>query len=250
MKYKALISDVDGTLIPNHMHGIPSQKVIQAIRRAKDYIHIGVATARPYRLITTLAQMLELSGPSIIHSGAQVMDINSGTIYRQHELQKGDIEKIYAIAQNHKKELFVDKKDSVFTYTPLHTAKEPMMGAYITELTAKEADTLLEEFAHIPTIAAVKISSWTDGKLDVSISPLQATKQHGMLEVAEILGIQTKEIIAIGDSYNDFPLLLSAGLKVAIGNAVPELKAIADYVAPSVEDDGVVDVIEKFVLAQ
>jgi hypothetical protein len=41
---------------------------------------------------------------------------------------------------------------------------------------------------------------------------------------------------------------MACGLKVAMGNAVPELKAIADYIAPSVTDDGMATVIEKFIL--
>ena len=55
-------------------------------------------------------------------------------------------------------------------------------------------------------------------------------------------------MIGVGDGYNDFPLLMACGLKVAMGNAVPELKAIADYIAPTVADDGIVDVIKTFVL--
>ena len=62
------------------------------------------------------------------------------------------------------------------------------------------------------------------------------------------LGINTHEIIGVGDGYNDFPLLMACGLKVAMGNAVEDLKAIADYIAPSVEEDGVADVIDKFIL--
>lgn len=76
----------------------------------------------------------------------------------------------------------------------------------------------------------------------------QAIKQHGILEVAEMLGISTHEIIGVGDGYNDFPLLMACGLKVAMGNAVSDLKEIADYIAPTVEEDGVADVIEEFVL--
>lgn len=42
---------------------------------------------------------------------------------------------------------------------------------------------------------------------------------------------------------------MACGLKVAMGSAVEDLKAIADYIAPSVDEDGVVDVIQKFILA-
>ena len=68
-------------------------------------------------------------------------------------------------------------------------------------------------------------------------------------ELGKILNIRTHEIIGIGDGPNDFPLLMASGLKVAMGNAIPDLKAIADYVTATVEEDGVAQVIEKFVLS-
>ena len=82
----------------------------------------------------------------------------------------------------------------------------------------------------------------------MSIQHVEATKQHAIFEVAKLLHIDTHEIIGVGDGYNDFPLLMACGLKVAMGNAVPELKAIADYIAPTIDEDGVSDIIEKFVL--
>jgi hydroxymethylpyrimidine pyrophosphatase-like HAD family hydrolase len=62
------------------------------------------------------------------------------------------------------------------------------------------------------------------------------------------LHLKKDEIIGVGDGYNDFPLLMACGLKVAMGNAVPDLKEIADYIAPSVVEDGVVDIISKFIV--
>ena len=49
------------------------------------------------------------------------------------------------------------------------------------------------------------------------------------------------------DYRNDFPLLMASGLRVAMGNAFSDLKEIAHYIAPSVQQDGVADVIQKFV---
>ena len=98
------------------------------------------------------------------------------------------------------------------------------------------------------SISVFTVKSWTPGKIDVIVSHPKSTKQHGIFEVAKILNIETHDIIGVGDGYNDFPLLMACGLKVAMGNAVEDLKAIADYIAPSVEDDGVADVIEKFVI--
>ncbi len=85
-------------------------------------------------------------------------------------------------------------------------------------------------------------------RTDILIYNSSATKQHAIFEIANIIGIQTHDIIAVGDGYNDFPLLMAAGLKIAMGNAVEDLKAIADYIAPPVEQDGVAHIIERFVL--
>lgn len=250
MKYKALISDVDGTLVPNNEHGKLSQNVIDAVAKAKDMIHVGVATARPYRMAYPIINKLQLSGPSILHGGAQIMDINTGTIYRQHEFKNEDIKQIYEIAKSYHEKLYIDEKIESFLAADDYSFDSPILGSYIPGLSNKKADMLVEEFSKISTIVVQKIPSWQKGKIDVSIGPAQATKQHGILEVAEILGIRTDEIIGIGDGYNDFPLLMACGMKVAIGNAVPELKQIADFIAPRVEEDGVATVIEKFILNQ
>lgn len=76
----------------------------------------------------------------------------------------------------------------------------------------------------------------------------KATKKHAVLEVARHLNIKTEEIIGVRDGHNDLSLLMACGLKIAMGNAVREIKSIADYIAPSVEEDGVAHVIEKFIL--
>ena len=100
-----------------------------------------------------------------------------------------------------------------------------------------------------PTIFTIPkaIASKDKNLVDCYFSHAEATKQHAVLKYAELMGIKTEEIIGIGDGYNDFALLMACGLKVAMGNAVADVKAIADYIAPSVDDDGIADIIEKFI---
>lgn len=62
------------------------------------------------------------------------------------------------------------------------------------------------------------------------------------------MNLNNSEIIGVGDGYNDLPMLKVCGLKIAMGNAVPELKLIANYIAPNVEKEGVINIIEKFIL--
>ena len=59
--------------------------------------------------------------------------------------------------------------------------------------------------------------------------------------------IKKEETLTIGDHNNDIELLLAGGIKVAMGNATEELKSVADFVTDTVDNDGFVKAIEKFV---
>ena len=141
-------------------------------------------------------------------------------------------------------DLWVNKKGEYMIVDYKATAKDEAVKA----LDKETLEALRKRIDGIPTVSVHILPSWTKRKWTISISHTKATKQHAIFEVAKILGIDTHEIIAIGDGGNDLPLLMACGLKVAMGNAVEDLKEIADYVAPSVEEDGVAHVIEKFVL--
>lgn len=247
MKYKALILDIDGTLIPNRRDGMPSEKVAQAIKEASKYIHVGVATSRPLFIVNHIAKHLKLSGPSIINGGAQIIDMATNKILYRQPIETEDVLKVARIAKRFKLFINVDTDKEVLVASDTMSF-EDVLGMWVASLDEKTAHHLRKAINTIPTVSAHLIPSWTSGKWVVSVSHVKATKQHAVFEIAKVLGITTDEIIGMGDGYNDFPLLMACGLKIAMGNAVEDLKAIADYVAPSVEEDGVSDVIYKFVL--
>ena len=66
--------------------------------------------------------------------------------------------------------------------------------------------------------------------------------------LAKNIGISSHEVIAIGDSYNDISMIEYAGLGVAVDNAYDEIKSRADYISKSNIDNGVAEVIERFIL--
>jgi hydroxymethylpyrimidine pyrophosphatase-like HAD family hydrolase len=76
------------------------------------------------------------------------------------------------------------------------------------------------------------------------IAPSGVTKWTGILRLADSWGIGASEICAVGDDVNDIPMIQGAGLGVAMGNALPEVKAAADRVAPRHDEDGLVTVVE------
>ena len=79
------------------------------------------------------------------------------------------------------------------------------------------------------------------------ISNPEATKGNAIRFLAELWGIKHEEIMAIGDQDNDIEMLKAAGIAVAMGNGTDSLKKVADYVTDSVENDGVVKAIQKFI---
>ena len=64
------------------------------------------------------------------------------------------------------------------------------------------------------------------------------------------MGLRPENVMAIGDGFNDVEMLEYAGIGVAMGNAPPAVKAIADWVAPTVEADGVVRAIQSWILQE
>lgn len=246
-KYKALMLDLDGTTIPNHQEGLPSQKVLDAIAKASKVIHVGVATSRPLAYAEHIITHLNLSSPCVLDGGAQIYNPVAKKVVAEQEIETKDIQFVWEFlkANNH---IFKYSDGSSKKQTVQTTIPPKVLDFIVLGFTNKEADNFIQNFSHLPTLALHKVTSWVKGEVGVKISHATATKLHGVVTVAEMLGLKREEIIGVGDSYNDFPLLMASGLKIAMGNAIPDLKAISDYIAPTVEEDGVVDVIEKFVL--
>lgn len=82
----------------------------------------------------------------------------------------------------------------------------------------------------------------------LEILPLGTSKGKAVKMVVKELGIAPEHVLAIGDGENDIEMLQMAGIGVAMGNANPKLKAIADYTVASNDADGVAEAIERFAL--
>ena len=82
----------------------------------------------------------------------------------------------------------------------------------------------------------------------VECHPRGVSKGDALRRLAEHLDVPRANVMAIGDQANDASMVAWAGIGVAMGNAVPETKAVADWIAPPLEEDGVVRAIDRFVL--
>ncbi len=243
-KFKALMIDCDGTLVQHEELALPSQRVSEAVHKASKKLHVGLATSRGLKEARHIAQHLDLTGPSILNGGALIYDFQTEKVLWEKPIPKTVAQKIADIFIQYHSPDFLRNPAKYVEYVYSNTVYNMYCPAQPEEIARK----ILKAIEKIPEVSVTYVPSWTKGKFDVLVYQASATKQHGIFEVAKLLNLNPKDFIVIGDGYNDFPLLEAAGLAVAMGNASEELKAIADYVAPTVDEDGVVDVIERFVL--
>lgn len=240
--------DIDGTIVPNREGAGLSPKVITAIKKAQKKLAVCVATGRTLKKASEILDALEITSPAILLGGAQIIAGPTRKFIYKRPLEENAVPEILSILKPYKARIVLDEDAYSTFYTPTKEFKHTPYSFLVLDVTEEIADEMSHKLLHIPTVVSHKIVSWQKGLFCLNISHTYATKQHAVFEVAEYMGINTHEMIGVGEGPNDFPLLMACGLKIAMGNAVEGLKAIADYIAPSVEEDGVADVIEKFVL--
>lgn len=247
MIYKALITDVDGTLIPNKSNCLPTERIINSIKEAKKTVHIGIASARPYAQVKYLFDGLGLTGPSILSGGAQLVIAPGEKYYYERSINSIQVINICKTLASMKLNFWIQDDGVDFKFDELYTPRKPFVIVVpdVDKSRVREIQHIIQENNHV-TVHTV--FSEHIGKVDVHITHPLASKQHGILEIRKIFNIKREQIIGIGDSNNDYPLLMACGLKVAMRDATPELKAIADFIAPSVEEDAIAEVIDKFIL--
>ena len=253
-KYQALFSDVDGTIIPYDYSALPSAKVSKSINNVQDLVFICLVSGRSFTSMKHILDKIKMSkGYAITNNGANVIDISSGKVLYDKPILKKDL--ITIINTLHEEQIpfyLKENHNDMGLLRGYYTSKIPPISAYMIftndDMGLKRIDSVIKKLSIISTISIHKSQHKFPNKYGINITNNEATKLHGISIVKKMLNLSTENIIGIGDGYNDFPLLLACGLKVAMGNAVPELKEIADYIAPSVEEDGVSDVIERFIL--
>ena len=127
----------------------------------------------------------------------------------------------------------------------LVAAGQPVLkGLFINEETASERLT-----AELQVQVGDRLTVMRSHPLFVEVTSPNVSKGKALAFLADWYGIPRAETIAVGDSGNDLSMIEWAGLGVAVANATPEVLAAADWIAPPVSENGVVAVIERFILS-
>ncbi len=246
-----VVTDVDGTLVVPHASVVssPVHDALRAVQQAG--VSVAAATARPHEMAQELFVKLGLRGPSIFDGGASIRDVTSGELLWQNWL---DVSRLQVIAR-----IVAPYADMVdfFPGFQLMPIKDFTVGA-ITEPAPYawclvQRDALAQIMKQLQEVQGLNIHpmlGWPDrpDMIDIQITDRNADKFHAVNALRSLLAVSKEQTLAIGDGGNDIPLLKAAGVKVAMGNAVAELKELADYTVSSVAADGWSEAMRRFVL--
>jgi Cof subfamily protein (haloacid dehalogenase superfamily) len=274
MRYRMLVVDVDGTLIGRDRHVSP--RVRAAVRAALDAgALVTLATGRWFRSAQPVAAELGLELPIILHNGALVKDSLTGEVLDHCHLPLPMARTAIALIERRGLQPIVYENafggelmvagpaalDSPATARYLATKKVALRRAprgglallddpleLVVVDTAERADPLLIELTRGPWRAVTSMSTLVPEARFIEILSPDCSKTNAIRRLAGRCGVELAEVIAVGDNFNDLDMIEAAGLGVAMGNAPPEVRARAAWVAPSVEADGLAVAIERFVL--
>ncbi len=266
MSIKLIATDMDDTLFNRSLEISERNKqaIADAIGRG---VMVTISTGRMFRSAAMIAEQLKLDLPLITYQGALVKKASSGEVLLSLTIDMETAQEMIAFAEDHNCSVqayvddvfrvnYIDKR--VVYYT--HTSKVPVMavkdlrrnlGGCPHKILISGDPQRMDELWPVAEQQFAGRAYITKSKpYFLELLNPAANKGAALRYVAHQLGVSQAETMAIGDNFNDIKLFEGAGLKVAMGNAVEPLKAIADYVTDDCDSSGVGQAIEKFVLQE
>ncbi|HBA63475.1 MAG TPA: Cof-type HAD-IIB family hydrolase [Lachnospiraceae bacterium] len=272
-KIKLIGLDLDGTLLNDRKELTPYTEHVLSEAIAKG-VHVLAATGRPIGGIPERIRNFPGMRYAVTANGARIIDLQEEKILYEALVEPKNVEKILDVFECYDtlKEVYLDGisyvSEKEFADLPRYV-ENPAMRQYIRltkipvadvrqemQKTGKGSDKVHALFADLSErecaledlkkIPGVTVSSAIRNNIEVNGG--EVDKGKGLLRLGKILGIEREEIMACGDGLNDVAMLRDAGLGVAMGNASAEVKAAADVVTCSNEEDGVAKAIEMYVL--
>lgn len=254
---KALFFDVDGTLVSFNTHRIP-QSAVDALAEAKRRgAMVFISTGRPMRLINNLDAIQHLVDGYITANGACCS--MGGETIACREIPNPEARALIGAAGRDGFSMLVvgesrltvvnDGADVDRYFRQMLAVSDLGEGTALTDVLAErivQLTPIIDEAAErrlMPLLPSCVSARWFPAFTDITARG--ADKGTALMTVAAHLGISREDTIAFGDGGNDKSILQAAGTGVAMGNAQDDVKAVADYVTASVDEDGIARALEQ-----
>ncbi|MCF8261375.1 MAG: HAD family hydrolase [Melioribacteraceae bacterium] len=270
---KLIVFDLDGTLLNSEGRvGEESKRLIKELR--KHNVKFSIATGRLHSAVVDIASELEITTPLISLDGSIIKSFPEDNIIFDSYIPEKYVKKAVRLADEHLLRIALCHADSIYYTEHNSTIKELLekFGAQYTEVS--EYKNLMDKVLEIVIVGDMKDSiKFVDSRLTfpfgfglntnlyksqshpgiyyLEIRKHGCTKGTGLKKLAKGLGVRIADSAVLGDWYNDRELFETNALKVAVANAVPEIKYLADHVTEKTnEEDGVAEFLEMVLKAK
>lgn len=267
IEYKLLVLDLDGTLTNSKKEITPETK--QMLRKAQEHgIKVILASGRPTYGIVPLAEEINLAeygGYILSYNGGVIINWKTREVVHEKELQKELIPQLYDMAKNHGVDIvsYLDRDviaengenkyvlhEASLNKMPLRVVdsfKETVNCAVPKCLIVGESEQLVSLEERMKSVFEGEMNIFRSEPFFLELMPLNIDKAASLQVLLNHLGMKREEMICCGDGFNDLSMIKFAGLGVAMSNAQDAVKAVADYITLSNDENGVAHVIDKFI---
>lgn len=273
MSYKMVAVDMDGTLLKDNKE--VSERNKEAIKHACEAgVKIVVCTGRIFTSAKAYAKMIGSVAPIIASNGAYIREKDKDVPVYEKTLDKEDLIKIvkrskalgffphiYTTNTIYAEKLIFSSKNYA-TWNESLAEKDRVIIEIVENLEEHilesrhnyiKAVVMCDDIEKLKALRQeileeTKVEIMSSVPNNIEITAYGTSKGEGVKILADFYKISLDEVICIGDNENDISMIQYAGLGVAMANAPEDIKALADYIADTNENDGVAKVIENFIL--
>ncbi len=263
---RLLLSDVDGTLVPRDKELTPA--TLRAVQHLRDAgIDFALTSSRPPRGLHMYLAPLALTTPISAFNGGMIVDTDD-TILEAHTIDDGVVPDIIGVLDDHGVPVWVYRgqewyvrdasgshvqhEADVCQFQPLTVATFDAVSDGVAKIVGAtdDVDALTKAREMIREKVGASVSATNSQTYYLDITNPQANKGAVVDYLAARYDIPRDTIATIGDAHNDVSMFQRSGVSIAMGNADDDVKALADNVTSSNDDDGFAHAVETFILSR
>ncbi len=270
MEYRLLVLDIDGTLTNSKKEITPKTKEA-LIKIQEQGVYVAIASGRPTPGTRKIAEELELSrfGNYVLSfNGGRVVNCKTGEVVLDKTISARMAGVLCQEAENHGVGILTYDEECALAGTAVDDYMElearingialEQVGPFENSVSFPVNKCLMTGEPEKMAALEKELKEKYAGELNIfrsepfflELMPKGIDKAAVLKSFLPFLGITRNEVICCGDGYNDKTMIEFAGLGVAMANARKEVLEAADYITASNDEDGVAEVIEKYILKQ